>query len=254
MEDRDLLALEGLGDVGRRDFTLLVVAPAGAERVPEALLGELHVGGSRGDLKHPVLVVDGRGRDRDAGVEVADHVFHAVADELVGDRDALLGIGNVVAGLERDLVAEDAALRVEVIDGLLGALLELGAEGGVGAGDRPGDAELEVRRVGGGRSAGEGEARRQHETRQSGRSESLHVCYLPALGSGRAGRRGRGGFDANVPPSPARTCGKQGRFRSGLPRMSAIFVPMADPRRGRPGIAVLLGVTQHRPCPMRATR
>ena len=57
--------------------------------------------------------------------------FDAVADELVGDRDALLGIGHVVADDERDLLAEDAAGGVDVLDRLLGAVLELRAEGGV---------------------------------------------------------------------------------------------------------------------------
>ena len=33
----------------------------------------------------------------------------AVADELVGDRNALLGIGDVVALLDLDLLAENAA-------------------------------------------------------------------------------------------------------------------------------------------------
>ena len=43
-----------------------------------------------------------------------------------------------------DLLAEDAAGRVDVLDRLLGAVLELRAEGGVRAGDRPGDAELDL--------------------------------------------------------------------------------------------------------------
>ena len=44
-----------------------------------------------------------------------------------------------------DLLAEDAALGVDVLDGLLDAVLQLRAEGGVGSGDRPGDAELDLR-------------------------------------------------------------------------------------------------------------
>ncbi len=205
------------------DGALLVVAAAGAERVPEALLGELGVGRGRGDLQHAVLVVDGRGRDRDAGVEVAHHVLHAVADELVGDRDALLRVGHVVADLEGDLVAEDAALGVEVVDGLLGALLELGAEGGVGAGDRPGDAELEVGRVGERRRRRDPPPARNPSIRKSSR------VHLPASGSGRAGRRGRGGFDANVLPESSphlRRADETGPVR-GPSSASAV------PRRGR---------------------
>ena len=42
----------------------------------------------------------------------------AVADEFVGDRHALLGIGDVVALFERNLLAEDAAGLVDVLDRL----------------------------------------------------------------------------------------------------------------------------------------
>jgi hypothetical protein len=76
---------------------------------------------------------------------VADHELDAVRDELVGDRDALLRIGHVVADDDLDLLAVDAAGRVDVGRGLLGALLELRAERGVRAGDRTGDADQDVR-------------------------------------------------------------------------------------------------------------
>ena len=48
--------------------------------------------------------------------------FTPSADELVGDRHALLRIGSVVADGELDLPAEDAAGGVDVGDGLLGAV------------------------------------------------------------------------------------------------------------------------------------
>ena len=76
---------------------------------------------------------------------MADDERDAVADELVGDRDALLGIGDVVADLDRDLLAVDAAGCVDVLDRLLDAVLELRTEGRVGPGDRTGDAELHRR-------------------------------------------------------------------------------------------------------------
>ena len=38
---------------------------------------------------------------RDAGIEMADDEFHAVGGELVGDRDAFLRIGAVVADRRR---------------------------------------------------------------------------------------------------------------------------------------------------------
>jgi hypothetical protein len=43
---------------------------------------------------------------------VADHELDAVADKLVGDRNALLGIRHVVAGLDLKLLAENAARLV----------------------------------------------------------------------------------------------------------------------------------------------
>ena len=54
---------------------------------------------------------------------------------------------------ERDLLAHDAAGRVDVLDRLLGAVLELRAERGVRAGDRAGDADLDLRLRGARRSA-----------------------------------------------------------------------------------------------------
>ena len=56
---------------------------------------------------------------------MADHELDAVADELVGDRDALLGIGNVVALLDLDLLAENAAGLVEVLGGLADAVASI---------------------------------------------------------------------------------------------------------------------------------
>ena len=76
---------------------------------------------------------------------MADNELDAVSDELVGDRNALLRIGDVVADRQHDLLAVDAAGRVDVGRSLLGALLELRAEGGVRTGDRAGDADQDIR-------------------------------------------------------------------------------------------------------------
>ena len=102
---------------------------------------------------------------------MADHELDAVADELVGDRHALLRIGHVVAVAHGDLLADDAAGRVDVLDRLLGAVLELRAEGGVRAGERPGDADLDL----GLRGAGEGDCRAERKTESR---KSLHT-HLP---------------------------------------------------------------------------
>ena len=55
---------------------------------------------------------------------MADDELDAVADELVGDRDALLGIGDVVALLDVDFLAENAAL-VEVLGRLRDAVASI---------------------------------------------------------------------------------------------------------------------------------
>ena len=75
---------------------------------------------------------------------MADDEMNAVADEFVGDRDALLGIGDVVALLDRDLLAEDAARLVEVIGRLTDALRQLRAKRRVRPGDRTGDADRDL--------------------------------------------------------------------------------------------------------------
>jgi hypothetical protein len=132
VDNGDLLALEFLHDVGARHLALLIVASAGAEHVPHAALGDLGVGCRGSDHVHAVLLVNLGGGHGDAGIEVADDELDAVAEHLVGDRHALLGIGGVVAEDELDLLAVDAALGVDVGGGLFGTVLELGAEGGVG--------------------------------------------------------------------------------------------------------------------------
>ena len=54
---------------------------------------------------------------------MADDKFHAIANELVGNRNALLGIGNVVALFDFDLLPENTARLVEVLGGLADAVL-----------------------------------------------------------------------------------------------------------------------------------
>ncbi len=76
---------------------------------------------------------------------MADHELDAVADEFVGHRHALLRIGDVVADFDFDLLPQDSAGLVDVFGGLLHALGELSAEGGIGSGDRSCDGELELR-------------------------------------------------------------------------------------------------------------
>src|SRR5712692_7323935 len=77
---------------------------------------------------------------------MADDEFHAVAHELVGNRHAFLRIGAIVADEDLDFLPENAAGGVDVLDRLLGAVLELRAERGASAGDRAGDPQLDLRR------------------------------------------------------------------------------------------------------------
>src|SRR5579883_2336521 len=178
VHEGDLLALEPLRDDRAGDAALLVVAAAHAEDVPHLAIGDLRVGGGGRDLEDAVLLVDFRGRDGDAGVEVADHELDAVGGEFVGDGHAFLRVGAVVADLDHELLAEDAAGLVDVGDRLLGTLLELGAEGRVAAGHRAGDTDLDVGR--GVARHGDAEAQRKAERLQSGHA------YLPAVAAAQA--------------------------------------------------------------------
>ena len=75
---------------------------------------------------------------------MADHELDPVADEFIGDRNALLGIGHVIALLDLDLLPQNAAGLVDVLGRLLDPLGQLRPEGGVGPGDRACDAKLDL--------------------------------------------------------------------------------------------------------------
>jgi hypothetical protein len=93
---------------------------------------------------------------------VPDHELHAVGDELVGGRHAFARIGAIVADGEFDFLPENAALGVDVGDRLLGALPQLGAEGGGATGHRAADAHPDLRRGG----AGKHKAQAQREAQR----------------------------------------------------------------------------------------
>ena len=99
---------------------------------------------------------------------------HALGDEVVGDGNGLLRIAGVVADFELELLAEHAARSVDVGNRLLGASLELDAEGGVVAGDRTGGSNRDV----GVRHA----RQRGRERHNSARHEKLlHANYSTVL-------------------------------------------------------------------------
>ena len=72
---------------------------------------------------------------------MADHELDAIRQEFVGNRNALLRIGNVVTNHDLDHFAVDATGSIDVGSSLLGTLLQLSAKSGVRAGDRTGNAD-----------------------------------------------------------------------------------------------------------------
>src|SRR6516164_1748981 len=99
---------------------------------------------------------------------MTDDEFDAVGREIIGDRYALLGIGDVVAELDRQLLAENAAGGVDISGRLLDAVLHLRAGCGIGTCDWAADPELDLR-YGGFR---ERECEAQGETE---RGDPLHL-------------------------------------------------------------------------------
>ena len=63
---------------------------------------------------------------------------HAVADQLAGQRHRLIGVAEVVADDQLDVLPEHAALGVQILDRQLGAALKPLAGPGVDAGHRRG--------------------------------------------------------------------------------------------------------------------
>src|SRR4029453_101112 len=171
VHDGDLLAFEILENVIARDRALLIVAPAGAEDVPHVALGDPRIGGRGRDLEDAVLLIDLGGRNRDAGIEMADDEFHAVADELIRTRAPSLRIGAIVAEENLDLLSENAARGVDVFDRLLDAVLELRPEGGTAAGDRSGNPQLDLRRS----AARESEAKAEGEAKREPLFHRVHL-------------------------------------------------------------------------------
>ena len=76
---------------------------------------------------------------------MAVHHHHTVGDQLVGGGDGLFRIAGVIHRFFDDRFAKNAALGVEIGDRLVGAGFKLGAESGVGAGQRAGDADFGLR-------------------------------------------------------------------------------------------------------------
>ena len=117
------------------------------------------IGRRAGDHRDAGLVVDGRGGDRHAGVQMADDAGDLRIHELLRDRRAELRVGLVVLAheLELDGLAADLhLLRGRFLDREAGAVLVVLAEVRDAAGERAGVTDLHGDRVVGGRRRGAG--------------------------------------------------------------------------------------------------
>ena len=75
---------------------------------------------------------------------MADDELYAVSNEFVGDRNALLRVGHVVAEHNFDLFPVDTASGVDVRCSLFRTFLKLCAERSVGAGQRAANANNDI--------------------------------------------------------------------------------------------------------------
>src|SRR5207248_288592 len=207
-----------LHHVGHAGLALDVVVRDRAEQVLPTLLCDLGVRGE-GDLRQVGLALDRSARHGRARAEVGEdqHVL-AVVRHLLGRRAGLLRVTLVNFLLDHDLLAEQPALGVPLVDGHVDAVQVALSELGHVAGQRTGPGELDLaaeggtrgrggargcRRAGGrggagGGSGGGGRGRGRARGRGGGRGTGGSLGRRGGRGRGRArgrggGRRGRGG-------------------------------------------------------------
>ncbi len=129
----------------RRRFRLLVVTAAGAQHVGQAAAvrsGAVAVGVT---ISTPFSAKNvGSGRMATPDVTGPTTKRTLVANDLVGGRNALLGVAGIVGKLEHHLLPEYAAVLVDRVDGGLSALLHLVAIGCDRAGKRRDEAEHDI--------------------------------------------------------------------------------------------------------------
>ena len=116
VQDRDLGVGPLLREVVAGEPGLLGIPIDHPEHVPQALLGQLRIGGAGGDHDDAGLLVQLGRRDRGPRAEVARDEHDAGRDQLARRRDALLGVAVVVGNDQLDRLAEQAAGRVELGD------------------------------------------------------------------------------------------------------------------------------------------
>src|SRR5260370_25677892 len=98
----------------------------------------------------------------------------AVGSKTVGHRNGLVGAGTVIAELDGQLLAENAAGRIDVGRCLFDAIFHLGAGRGVRAGDRAADTELDL-------GSGGLHERKREAQRETERGDPLHFWLLEQL-------------------------------------------------------------------------
>ncbi len=125
-----------------------------------AAIGDLGVGVGGGDVDEAGGVVLLGGGDLDAGIVVADDREDGrVGDDALGVGNAGVRVALVVEGRELDLEPHLGQGSGKLLDGELGAVLDVGADGGHAAGERALGGDLDD--LGSGGSApGEHEARK----------------------------------------------------------------------------------------------
>ena len=74
-----------------------------------------------------------------------DDIAYAVGDEFVGDRNALLRVGDIIADRDSELLAEDAAVGVDALDSRFDTDAVLFSISGIRSRHRSGDAEHDIR-------------------------------------------------------------------------------------------------------------
>ena len=133
----DTLRLHFVENVFRRGWSLVGVQTGGAQDQLIAARGQLRRGRSGGDHQNAFVFIDVRRRLSGRGAQVADNVFDPVVDHFVGDRYRLFRVASVIIFYDLQLIALNAALRVDIRYRLLGAGKLLIAVLGHRAGHRP---------------------------------------------------------------------------------------------------------------------
>ncbi len=213
VDDGDGLWLAVGGQVVGNGRTLLIVAADDAEYALEALLGQRRVGCGAGDHRDVGAVVDRRGGDRGAGVEVADNAGDLGINKFLRHGVADLRIGLVIFrhDFELDLLAADGdSGRVGFVNGEADAILVVLAQVRDAAGERRDAADLDHHWRGRGRCLDRGRRRR---------------CFLAATHHGDGGKHGkRNEFHGYMHVNSPFGSGKDWMIRQ-LMSLSAGFLP-----------------------------